>query len=115
MARRGRKSGRRSAAAGIRQLPWRQPVNPYPPAEILPADDLERIHETSLDLLENQGMRVLHEESRRLLAAAGAEVDETSETVRFDRHLVMEQLRQAPPEFTLHARNPAKNIRIGGR
>ncbi|NNK33114.1 MAG: trimethylamine methyltransferase family protein, partial [Xanthomonadales bacterium] len=69
----------------------------------------------SLDLLENQGMRVLHEESRRLLAAAGAEVDETSQTVRFDRHLVMEQLRQAPPEFTLHARNPAKNIRIGGR
>jgi trimethylamine--corrinoid protein Co-methyltransferase len=59
-------------------------------------------------------MRVLHDESRRLLEAAGAEVDEATETVRFDPSFVTAQLALAPAEFTLHARNPQKNLRLGG-
>jgi trimethylamine--corrinoid protein Co-methyltransferase len=35
--------------------------------------------------------------------------------VRFDRAMVMEHVAKAPSEFTLHARNPAKNFRVGGR
>ena len=34
--------------------------------------------------------------------------------VRFDRQLVMESVAMAPSEMTLHSRNPAKNIRLGG-
>ncbi len=58
-------------------------------------------------------MRILHE-ARRLLAAAGAEVDEETQMVRFDRGMVMEKLALAPAEVTLHARNPAKNFNLGG-
>ena len=113
MARRSRRT-RNKRKTGIEQLPWRQPVNPYAPMEILSADQLESIHLASLDLLENHGMRFLHEGARRLLADAGADVDHDSQMVRLDRRLVMETIALAPSEFTLHARNPEKNLRVGG-
>ena len=34
--------------------------------------------------------------------------------VRFDRDLVLERIKTAPPTFTLHASNPAHDLRIGG-
>lgn len=112
MARKSRRTRRTSG--GIRQLPWRQPANPYSPLNVLSEDQVEQIHEASLSLLENFGMRVLHEGARELFAGAGADVDADTMMVRFDRNLVMEKLALAPSEFTLHARNPAKNIRMGG-
>lgn len=112
MARKKRR-GRRSAG-GIDQLPWRQPVNPYPPVNVLSDDQVEAIHNASLSLLENYGMRILHEGAREMLAAAGADVDADTQMVRFDRGLVKEKLSEAPSGFTLHARNPAKNFRMGG-
>jgi trimethylamine--corrinoid protein Co-methyltransferase len=112
MARRSRRKKRSSG--GVDQLPWRQPVNTYPALEVLSADQVEQIHHASLTLLENHGMRVMHEGARKMLAAAGAEVDHDTEMVRFDRGLVMDRVALAPAEFTLHARNPAKNIKLGG-
>lgn len=112
MARRRRRVRRTSG--GIEQSPWRQPVNPYPPSHILGEDQIEQIHLASLSLLENIGMRVLHAGARKMLAAAGAEVDDDTLMVRFDRSLVMEKLALAPSEFTLHARNPSKNLKLGG-
>ena len=44
---------------------------------------------------------------------AGAEVDGLR--VRFPKGLLREILRTAPAEFTQHARNPANNVRIGGK
>ena len=81
----------------MRQLPWRELVNRYPLIEVLDAEQLEAIHDASMRLLETQGMRVLHGESRQLLKAAGAEVDEASQMVRFDRAMVLEHVARAPP------------------
>jgi len=115
MARRSRDTRQSRGGGGIRQLPWRQPVNDYPRLEVLSADQVEAIHEASMTLLETQGMRVLHPPARGLLKGAGASVDEASQMVRFDRAMLQETLAQAPSEFTLHARNPAKSFRLGGR
>ena len=114
MARRGKTPGNDRQGSGIRQLPWQDIVNPYPPMEILSSDQLEQIHEASLTLLENIGMCVMHEGARRMLASAGAEVNHASEMVRFDRHMLMEKVALAPAQVTLHARNPAKNFKLGG-
>ena len=114
MARRNRRTRKNRGGSGIRQLPWGQPVNSYPPLEVLSADQLEQIHLASLTLLENQGMRVLHKDARDLLEQAGADVNHDTEMVRFDRDLVMEKVGLAPSEITLHARNPAKNFKLGG-
>ena len=59
-------------------------------------------------------MRFLEASSRKQLAIAGADVDEDSMMVRFDRNLVLEKLALAPAEFGLRARNPEHNLHIGG-
>jgi len=115
MGRRSRDTRSNRGGSGIRQLPWRDIVNEYPRLEVLSADQVEAIHLASMDLLENQGMRVLHEGARSLLAKAGASVNNDSQMVRFDRAMVLEQVARAPAEFTLHARNPARNFRVGGK
>ena len=50
-----------------------------------------------------------------MLKSAGADVDPASRRVRFDPGLVEAHIGLAPREFTLHARNPARNLAIGGR
>jgi len=115
VGRRSRDTRSNRGGSGIRQLPWRDIVNEYPRLEVLSADQVEAIHLASMDLLENQGMRVLHEGARSLLAKAGASVNNDSQMVRFDRAMVLEQVARAPAEFTLHARNPARNFRVGGK
>ena len=114
MARRSRKTRENRGAGAVRQLPWRQPVNTYPPLEILSTDQVEQIHLASLSLLENQGMRVMHEGARMLLAEAGAEVNHDTQMVCFERGLVMEKVAMAPSEIKLHARNPEKCFKLGG-
>ncbi len=112
---RRKKSGRkRRTGSGIRQLPWQEIINPYPALEVLSAEQVEQIHLASLTLLENQGMRVLHAGARSLLAGAGASVDNDTHIVRMDRGLVLEKVALAPPQVTLQARNPAKNLTLGG-
>lgn len=114
MPRRGRRGHGRRSGSAIRQPPWQQPSNPYAPLEVLEAGQVEQIHEASLKLLATQGMRIMHDDARRLLSEAGAEVDRASQMVCFDPDFVMEQVALAPPAFTLHARNPEKNIVLGG-
>jgi trimethylamine--corrinoid protein Co-methyltransferase len=51
---------------------------------------------------------------RQFLGAAGAEVDENTNVVRFPRTLVEEALRLAPKEFTLGARRLGWDLRMNG-
>jgi trimethylamine--corrinoid protein Co-methyltransferase len=112
MTRRSRRQKR--VANEIRQLPWRKVANPYAAIEVLDADQVETIIDSSYQVLETQGMRFLEPGSRQQLAAAGADVNESSQMVRFDRSLVAEKLALAPAEFGLRARNPAHDLKIGG-
>ena len=112
-------STRRPSRRGTRnprsiiQSPWQQPVNPYPPVELLNAEQLERIHQASMSILEDIGIDFLLPQARELLAQAGAQVD--GQRVRMDRGMVLEYIRHAPSEFTFHARNPAHSVQLGGR
>lgn len=72
--------------------------------EVLTADEQTQIHERTLKVLGEHGMRVDPDEGRRVLAAAGAEVDEATRMVRFPRALVDEALRLAPRQFSLGGR-----------
>ena len=105
----------RRVVSSIRQLPFQHLVNRYAPIDILSLDQVDTIIAAALGILERQGMRFLEPGSRQLLKAAGAECDEATQMVRFDRALVMEKLAAAPAEFRLRARNPARDLHIGGR
>jgi len=97
--------------ATIAQLPAGQRQNPYPPVEIISADQVEAIHHASLDVLQRIGVNFLLDEAREMLAAAGAEID--GQRVRFDRAMVAQHIKSVPPIFTLHGRNPAWQRRFG--
>ena len=118
MANRSRNPRRRRdkpSQASIDQLPFQQVENPFSPVEILSDEQLHRIHEASLTVLEEIGINFLLDEAREILKKAGADVEEDGTRVRFDRELILESIAKAPSEFTIHARNPARNIKIGGR
>ncbi len=92
---------------------YRQLRNPFAPVEIFSADQIEAIHETALKILEEIGLKVLSDEARGIYRAAGASVDEGEKLVRFDRGLIEASMGTAPPQVTLHARNPARNATLG--
>lgn len=96
------------------QRPWAQPRMRYRPVEVLSSDEIEAIHQASLRVLAEIGMDFLDPDAREILRRAGAEVEAGSQRVRFDPAMVEERIRTAPAEFTLHARNPARHVRIGG-
>ncbi len=105
---------RGARTTGLKQLPFKRLRNPYTPIEVLSADQVEAIHLASLRLLAEVGIEVLHPESRSLMAAGGAMVDEGSNRVRCDPAMILDLLAHAPETFTLRARDPAKSLVIGG-
>ncbi|HEX9699500.1 MAG TPA: trimethylamine methyltransferase family protein [Acidobacteriota bacterium] len=114
-----RQGGRRSSRvrgrhkAAFVQLPRRPLTNPYPPMEILSADQLEAIHEASLQVLEEIGLNFLLPEAREILRRAGAEVEPGGPRVRFDRALVEEAVARAPSLVKTRARTPENDLTFG--
>lgn len=80
---------------------------------VLSEVEIERIHERSLDVLEQAGVRVLDAECRRVLASAGAHLDAAGDIVRIPRQLVEGARRLAPPIFEIHHQD-GRPIRVGG-
>ena len=113
-----RRGGRRARIAGRGpvnpQRPFRQPRLPWQPVSAISADHLESIHEASLKVLRDVGIDMLHPRARTLLGREGADVHPDSARVLFDPEMVTELVSHAPAEFTLHARNPAHHVRMGG-
>lgn len=114
-----RKSRRRSNSIDrnrtvqIPQLERTTLRNRMSPVEPLDEEQLELIHLASLRLLQEQGIEVVGEQALALFRQAGATVD-SSGIVRMDGELVMETIRQAPPEFTLTPRNAENVVNVGG-
>jgi trimethylamine--corrinoid protein Co-methyltransferase len=105
----------RRVGGGVPQLPFRLLENPFRPLEVLSADHVEEIHRASLRILAEVGVEVLGERAIERLAAAGATVDRSNRRVRMEAALVEALIASAPSTFTLHARNPARNVVLGGR
>ena len=117
MSRRSSLRARRGKAVGttVNQLPFQQFENPYPPLEIISPEQVEAIHEASLEILETVGVNFLLDEARRISKEAGADVESKSTRVRFDRDLILAAMSTAPASFTITARNPRHSLSFGGR
>jgi trimethylamine--corrinoid protein Co-methyltransferase len=113
--RRGGRAGKRAGgSANFEQPPFRQLRIPLTPTKLISDDELETIHLASLRVLREIGVDVLHDGARKIMKDHGADVREGSERVRFDSDMILGLVAHAPPEFTIHARNPAHNVRFGG-
>jgi trimethylamine--corrinoid protein Co-methyltransferase len=113
MADRGMRLRRHSERKAISQPPFRQITNLYKPIEVLSDDQIEEIHNASLNILETIGLKVWGEEARAVYKGLGASIDRPEMRVRLDRALVLELVARAPPSFTLRGRDPLKRVRAG--
>lgn len=73
--------------------------------EIVMQELAEQIHEASLALLWDPGVKIEHEEIRQVLLSAGCSAGAASEVLKFPRTLVEEMLALCPKEVWLAARN----------
>jgi trimethylamine--corrinoid protein Co-methyltransferase len=77
---------------------------------VLAEEECHRIHEESLRIVWETGIRVDTERGRNYLKQAGASVDENTHIVRIPRELVEVSLASAPKNFSLGGRQPGKTI-----
>jgi trimethylamine--corrinoid protein Co-methyltransferase len=112
--RRRRRAAERGGGSAPSQ-PAGQPQSPFAPLDLISRDELDSIHQAALRVLEEIGVDFLHDGARAMLKDAGADVDPASRRVRFDPALVESRIGLAPKEFVLHSRNPARNLKVGGR
>jgi trimethylamine--corrinoid protein Co-methyltransferase len=84
-----------------------------PECEVMDGSQVERIDAASLDILENVGIHFRDEIALEDWRRAGAKIE--GELVYLDRGLVRELISSIPPDFTYQARNPANNLRLGGK
>ena len=108
---------RKRRTAGVPEktsLPWKNIRNSLPPIEPLSTDEIESIHQASLRVLAELGMKVTDTEARTIYAEGGARVDRAEELVYLDPEMVVEVIKTVPAEYTLNARNSDKSITIGG-
>jgi trimethylamine--corrinoid protein Co-methyltransferase len=80
-----------------------------PLIKYLSKNQVEKIHEGSLNLLEKTGVEVDHKAGLKALAEAGAKVDFHDKRARIPPDLVVRCLETVPDRFTLAARNPEKD------
>lgn len=110
--RRERTRGARPTGAEAEPIP--RLTVPWAPLDILTAEQLERILDGAYRVLEEAGLEIRSPAARAVYAAAGALVDPETQMVRLGRDLVEAALTTAPERFVLHARNPDRDLHVGG-
>jgi len=78
--------------------------------QVLSDYEKDQVHERTLYLLANTGVRVDSSLGRQYLADAGADVDPVTSIVYFPNQLVEQALELAPREFSLGARRPGWDL-----
>jgi len=82
---------------------------------LLSGKRVSQIHETSLRILNEVGVLVGDERFRRILADAGATIDDATRIVRMRPDVVDTLVALAPSEFVLAGRVPEHDLRLGNR
>ena len=113
---RGKSSGRQARLAKRAAKPV---FDPCPPGQLggsyrpLSDADLAAIFDTALRLLETLGMGEVPDRLAKDLLAAGA--IQADNRLQFPRDMVQRAITHAAKTFTLHARDPARSITVGGQ
>ena len=73
-------------------------------AELLTQEQIQKIHEASLEILQETGFKVRFEPARELFAKHGCSVD--GERVKFPCEVIEKYRKMTPPPFSHHAPDP---------
>jgi len=75
-------------------------------ATLLSTQQVAQVHAASLEILENIGLLVRHQQARLVFEKHGCRVDSETQLVRFPRAVVEEFRLMLPPTFTFLGRDP---------
>lgn len=113
------RSGGRAARHAARNAPLAEHLRPIRPGlpggtyKPLSPQDMQRIHETALDALEQIGLADAPESGVRYLTGAGALLGDDGR-IRFPRALVEDTIAKANRSVTLMGRSPAHDLTLSG-
>ncbi len=82
------------------------------PLRIMSPEDVDRVHCSSLDVLDQMGIRIYSERALRILADAGADVDFKAGVAKIPSHLIQEALDRCKRPVRLCARNPKYDVTL---
>ena len=89
-------------------------TNPRLSLKVLRAEDIRRIHETTLEIVETIGVKFPSPRALDIWEAHGARVDRGTEIVKIPGALLESALSTAPPTYTLAARDPSQDLPLDG-
>lgn len=93
------------------------PITIRPQLKIKPVDDreIEKIHEATLVVLQQTGVRFPSRKALDIFARAGAEVDFKTKIVKIQPELLIQTLAKAPAEFIMGSRgNQGLDVKLDG-
>lgn len=73
---------------------------------------LNKLHEATMKILSETGVKFLHKNALSILKKNGIKV--SGEIAYFEESQILRWIQKAPESFTLFARNPKYNMKIGG-
>lgn len=109
--RRGGRGARRQLRTNVVEAMLPELTRGIPYVELASEEQVERIHNASMEILENVGVDFRDPVALTDWRKAGARVD--GERVYLERGLVMELIKTIPSQITLHARDPEKTVSLG--
>lgn len=80
--------------------------------DILAKDEVTRMYEGALAVLETTGAVLEHKEALEILHGAGCRVERKANRVWFPGHIVEECLRKCPDTVVMKGRNPEHDLRL---
>ena len=82
--------------------------------QFLSMDDLEKIHNTSLDILANTGIKLCHDELLDHISNFdGVKINKNEKNVRFDADIITKSITSAGRKFKLYGRDKNKSADFG--
>jgi trimethylamine--corrinoid protein Co-methyltransferase len=77
--------------------------------------DINTIHDTSMNVFSEIGIRVQNDEAFEMFSSVASSVDRENGIVKVDREKVMELISSAPPVITLYGQRPEHTLHVGGK
>jgi len=81
-------------------------------AKVLSMDQVEELHRATIEVLENIGIKNLHDDAREIMKGNGCEVDNDKKIVKIPGSVLMKFLKKAPTNVTLHGRDPKYDVHL---
>ncbi len=81
-------------------------------SKVLSMDQVEELHRATVEVLENIGIKNLHDDAREIMKGNGCEVDNDKKIVKIPGPVLMKFLKMAPTNITLHGRDAKYDVHL---